>query len=283
MHPVALFSILDAYTRRSAGQTRVIGTLLGKSSDADPTVIEVTQAFAVPYREGENGEVAVGKDHHRQMMALLSKVSKNEMVVGWYAGIGSGPAVTEATALIHEFYAGECDDPVHLVVDAGLQGDKLEVATYISTPLAVGGEALANMFEEVKLDMTALECEKIFVDRMVKSNTAGGDTEGLDSIISGPGSADPSDSVMESMDKLSRLLHTVHDYVDSVVSGSVTAPESVGRMIASSVGSVPKVRDGTFTKLFNDNLQDLLMIMYLSNITKTQLTVAEKVAATLTV
>ena len=62
LHPVALFSILDSYTRRPEGQIRVIGTLLGKSSDADPTAVEVTQAFAVPYREGENGEIAIGKE-----------------------------------------------------------------------------------------------------------------------------------------------------------------------------------------------------------------------------
>mmetsp|Transcript_2572 Transcript_2572/g.4845 ORF Transcript_2572/g.4845 Transcript_2572/m.4845 type:complete len:317 (+) Transcript_2572:266-1216(+) len=283
LHPVALFSILDAYTRRSKGQARVIGTLLGKSSDADPTVVEVTQAFAVPYREAEDGEIAIGKEHQRQMMSLLSKVSAHERVVGWYAGIGSGPVVVDATSLIHDFYASECDDPVHVVVDCGCGEDKLDVNAYVSTPLTVGGEPIANMFEEVKLDMTALACEKIFVDRMVRSNTAGGDTEGLGSVISGPGSAPPGDSVMESMDKLSRLLHTVHEYVDSVVSGRVSAPESVGRMIASAVGSVPAVTDEAFTKLFNDSLQDLLMVMYLSNITKTQLTVAEKVAATLTV
>ena len=282
LHPVALFSILDAYTRHSPGQTRVIGTLLGKSSDSDPTVVEITQAFSVPFREA-NGEVAVGKEHQRQMMNLLSKVTKNERVVGWYASSTNGEAIVETSALIQEFYAGECEDPVHLVVDAGLSDDKLEVAAYVSTPLTCGGEGLGNMFDEIALDMTALECEKIFVDRMVKSNTAGGNTEHPDTILSGPGSASPGDTVTESMAKLKDLLSTVSSYVDSVVSGDTSAPESVGRMIADSIGNVPKVNEEAFTKLFNDNLQDLLMIMYLSNITKTQLTVSEKLTATLTV
>ena len=45
------------------------------------------------------------------------------------------------------------------------------------------------------------------------------------------------------------------------------------------VRSYPEV----FDKMFNDNLQDLLMVMYLSNLTKTQLTIAEKLQESLVV
>lgn len=48
VHPVALFSICDAYIRRSAGQERVIGTLLGSIVDG---VYEIKNCYVVPHTE----------------------------------------------------------------------------------------------------------------------------------------------------------------------------------------------------------------------------------------
>lgn len=48
VHPVVLFSICDAYTRRKENQDRVIGTLLGVVVD---NVIEVKHCYTVPHTE----------------------------------------------------------------------------------------------------------------------------------------------------------------------------------------------------------------------------------------
>lgn len=48
VHPVALFSICDAYIRRNQGQGRVIGTLLGSITDG---VFEVKGCYVVPHTE----------------------------------------------------------------------------------------------------------------------------------------------------------------------------------------------------------------------------------------
>lgn len=60
LHPSVLFSLLDSSTRAPAGQTRVLGTLLGVPSSADPSVMEVTSSFAVPFRNDE-GVISLGK------------------------------------------------------------------------------------------------------------------------------------------------------------------------------------------------------------------------------
>jgi translation initiation factor 3 subunit F len=49
--PLVVFSILDHYMRRSEGQQRVIGTLLGSNNDG---VLEITNAFPVPHTETES-------------------------------------------------------------------------------------------------------------------------------------------------------------------------------------------------------------------------------------
>lgn len=101
VHPVALFSILDHYLRRSdpepvaapadgeeaapksavssATPTRVIGTLLGTRSEND---VEIRSCFAVPHNETDE-QVQVDMDYHRQMYELHQRVNPDEVIVGW--------------------------------------------------------------------------------------------------------------------------------------------------------------------------------------------------------
>jgi translation initiation factor 3 subunit F len=81
IHPVALFSILDHYVRRTEAQPRVIGTLLGvRSTDSD--VVEVRSSFAVLHSETDE-QVAVDMEYHRTMWELHHKVNPKEVIVGW--------------------------------------------------------------------------------------------------------------------------------------------------------------------------------------------------------
>ncbi|PKI46641.1 hypothetical protein CRG98_032983, partial [Punica granatum] len=77
-----------------------------------------------------------------------------------------------------------------------------------------------------------------------------------------------------SMGRLLSLIDDVYKYVDSVVEGHVPADNNIGRFIADAVASVPKL--STFDKLVNDSIQDQLLLLYLSSITRTQLSLAEK-------
>jgi translation initiation factor 3 subunit F len=50
VHPVVIFNILDHFIRRTEGQDRVIGTLLGVNVEG---TIEIRNCFPVPHTEGE--------------------------------------------------------------------------------------------------------------------------------------------------------------------------------------------------------------------------------------
>lgn len=80
VHPVTLFSILDHFIRRTDGQERVIGTLLGHVTPAGN--VEVTNCFPVPHSETEE-TMAINADFHAQLMALYRKVNSKEKIVGW--------------------------------------------------------------------------------------------------------------------------------------------------------------------------------------------------------
>lgn len=50
LSPMVVFAILDHYMRRTEGQERVIGTLLGANNDGQ---LEITNCFPVPHTEGD--------------------------------------------------------------------------------------------------------------------------------------------------------------------------------------------------------------------------------------
>ena len=79
VHPVALFTILDHYLRRTDAQERVIGTLLG--TRADTGEIEVKSAFAVLHSETAE-QVAVDMEYHHAMYELHHKVNPKEVIGG---------------------------------------------------------------------------------------------------------------------------------------------------------------------------------------------------------
>jgi len=85
------------------------------------------------------------------------------------------------------------------------------------------------------------------------------------------------------MEKLLEMLETASEYIEKVVDGKIEADDAIGRQIADTLSSVPRIRSEMFDKMFNESLQDLLMVTYLSNITRTQLTISEKLNASLDV
>jgi translation initiation factor 3 subunit F len=233
----------------------------------------------VPHAE-RGDEVAIGKDFNKQMLALHLRANRKEVVVGWYASAGLGEQqdgsdapdlIADTSSLIHEFYAGESEegDPIHLVVDTRLVEDSIAVRAYRSTPVTVQGEPLANLFHELRLSVESTEPETLCLHQMISGAEKKDEKE------------DTTEPLQVSMEKLYELLETTSQYVDSVVEGKVDPDAEIGRQIADTMATVPRIRPEVFDRLFNDSLQDLLMVTYLSNITKTQLSIAEKLNANL--
>ena len=105
VEPVALFSIIDHYSRREQGQDFVVGTLLGTEEGG---VVTVCSSFPVPHTEVED-QIALNSDFHATMLALQQRVTPQHKVVGWYS---TGEKVNENTTLFHEFYGQVRAPPV---------------------------------------------------------------------------------------------------------------------------------------------------------------------------
>jgi translation initiation factor 3 subunit F len=263
VHPVVLFQIADAYERRSMENHRVIGTLVGS---VDKHSIEVTNCFCVPHKEYEE-RVEADLQYAQDMFELNKKVAPGEQLVGWFA---TGNEITSHSALIHDYYARETKDPVHMTVDTTLNSGKVALKAYVFVPIGVPGATSGSMFTPIPVEITAYEPEVTGLDLLYKTK--------LTKLRQVEPTTDLA-RVSEGVAKLELMLEAVIAYVEAVQSGRERPDNSVGRKLLDLVNSVPKMTADEFEKMVNSNMKDLLMVIYLTQLTKTQLQLHEKLTA----
>uniref|UniRef100_A0A023GKL2 Eukaryotic translation initiation factor 3 subunit F n=1 Tax=Amblyomma triste TaxID=251400 RepID=A0A023GKL2_AMBTT len=262
VHPVVLFSIVDSYERRNDGAERVIGTLLGSYEKGG---VEVTNCFCVPHNESQD-EVAVDLEFAKNMFELHKKVNPSEVIVGWYA---TGPDVTSHSVLIHDYYSREAANPVHLTLDTLMADNKINIKAYTSTPFGVPGKNVGTMFTPCKVEVVGYEAE--MVGLKLTQGTKHSKQRSVEC------TAD-FDAVGQACREMREMLEVVISYVDDVLTGKTPPDNHVGRMLLDIMQSVPQMENDKFQHMLNSNMKDLLMVVYLSQLTKTQLALNEKLS-----
>jgi len=254
-----IFGILDHHSRRQDDQDRVIGTLVGYDVDG---VIQIRNSFPVLHTEGE--QVGVDIPFHKTMLGLHRKVAPKEVLLGWYA---TGPAINDASVMIHDFYGREMNggSPLHLTVDTSLANDTLSVKSWSHVPIVINEKQLGSQFLPVPLEILTNDHEKVALDA-VKSRK-GLNVHPLMSDL---------ESLHVSVKLLVELIDTLSEHVKQVVDGSIVGDSSVGRFLFASLAQLPKIDQASLERHFQNNVQDLLLIVYLSNLTRAQLQIAEK-------
>ena len=249
VHPVVLFQIADSYERRSQENHRVIGTLVGS---VDKQCVEVTNCFCIPHKEYEE-RVEADIVYAQDMFELNKKVAPHEQLVGWFA---TGSEITSHSALIHDYYARETRDPIHLTLDTTLVQGKVAMKAYVFVPLGVPGATSGSMFTPVQVEMVASEPEIAGLDLLHKIK------------FSKVRSVEPLpelSKVSEAAEKMQVMLDALLQYVEAVLDGKQEPDTSVGRALNDMVQSVPKMDPDQFEMMLNSNMRDLLMVVYLSD------------------
>ncbi|GAA6003491.1 hypothetical protein JCM10207_000358 [Rhodosporidiobolus poonsookiae] len=276
--PLVLATLLDAHLRRTEGQDRVLGTLLG-SRNPETGAVEVKNAFAVPYEVRGKGQVTIDMDHHRAMLDLHLKVAPRETVVGWFA---TSPQLNSFTPLLHSFYTSESAPfaAVHLTVDPAT----LAFTAYTAAPLGLASSSTASSsaFVPLKATLTVAAHDRAALDLL--STNLSPLSASLDAAVD----ADvPLPTPLAQLHALLAAVQTNLDrvlaYVRAVVQGEQPGDAKVGRRLLETVGSVPGAKEDksraeqtegegetAFEEEFNSHLADVLMVSYLSNVIKTQ-------------
>lgn len=108
----------------------------------------------------------------------------------------------------------------------------------------------------------------------------------VDAILQGRPESDEIDapatisSEMESLDfSLSKLIEnidTIMAYTEKVNSGEIVGDNEIGRIISEVLASVPLLDPTSFEKMFTSHVQDMLMVHYLAEVTRTQIALSDK-------
>jgi len=140
---------------------------------------------------------------------------------------------------------------------------------FTSTSMGVPGKTVGTMFTPVPVEIVCQEAERVGVNFVQHTKERLSRTGGIPI---------PNDlqQVTTTCIRLQDMLSKLTDYVDAVVRGQVPADSTVGRCLMELVNSVPKISPEDFEEIVNSNMKDLLMVVYLSNLTKTQLILGEK-------
>ncbi|KAI1285768.1 Eukaryotic translation initiation factor 3 subunit F [Halotydeus destructor] len=274
VHPVALLNIVNAFERRSPDQSRVIGTLLGNHDKSGN--VEITNSFVVQHREA-NGEVAIDIELAKELYELYRRVNVGENIVGWFATGETHNGlldVNEYSVLIHDYYSRETSTPVHLTVSPNRDQGDVVVKGYVSTSFGVPGKTIGTMFSPVSS----------------LTKVAGYETElvGLKACMSAAGI--PSKRPVSFESEVQMILSAAHKCSDNIdvllqfidenilnARGEIpTYSNDIGRQLMAMVESLSPFSEDDET--VNTNLKDLLMVIYLSNLTKTQLMLNEKLS-----
>jgi translation initiation factor 3 subunit F len=240
--------------------------------------------------------VAVAEDFYKHMYDLHRKSAPKEEIVGWYATSVGGESVNYNSCLMAEFFADKMADPVHLVLDTSLRGDSLGMKAFHSRGIAFGDRtAVAAEFRELQLTTSMSGRERISVEQMI-TEAKGGDAgrgeskdggevkefgSGGQGSTAGMGPLANMDALRASMANVISMLDKVSEYVDKVVAKQEEPNVEWGRLIANTIAAVPRIESEDFSKMFNLNLKDLLMVSYLSNLTRAQLAIAHKIQTSL--
>lgn len=186
--------------------------------------------------------------------------------MGWFA---TGSEITSHSALIHDYYARETKDPIHLTLDTTLVSGRVTMKAYVFVPLGVPGATSGSMFTPVQVELVAAEPEIAGLDLLYKTKYSKVRTVEPMPELS---------KVSEAAGKMQVMLDAVIQYVEAVLDGTQEPDNSIGRAINNLMLSVPKMEEDQFDVMLNSNLKDLLMVVYLSQMTKTQLQLNEKLS-----
>nr|CAG4635577.1 EOG090X09C5 [Artemia franciscana] len=261
VHPVVLMQIVDSYERRALDNQRIIGTLLGT---IDKDVVEVTSCFHVPHSESED-QVSLEMEFAKGMHELHKKVNSSEVIVGWWA---TGREVKSQSTPIHEYYALQCSNPIHLVVDTSLTRDRMDIEAFASVPVGVVGKTMGLMFTKIPVDIACTNAETVGLVALEATKHTQRRQAIQPELL----------TVAETVKLMTHNIMQISKTIEEVYSMKSYPDPALGRHLLGLVNSIPKMNSDSFDSLQNDNIKDLLAIMYLAQLTKSQLNINEKLA-----
>merc|ERR1711939_100934 len=222
------------------------------------------------------------QDYHKQMLAMKQKVAPREVVVGWFS---TGDEINASSAVIHSYYCTKDSQftptavlpgPVHLLLDTsvGTTQQAFNIKAYVNVKTTVAENLL--QFHEVPLRVQTSAAEKAGISQLMHARRATREAATTGAV---PKDISSLDGFEGGLKELLSLFRRMQEYVRAVASGKIEGDLAVGRGLTAALCAEPVIDIEAVEQLCNSSLQDALMVVYLSNLTRTQISIAEKINA----
>lgn len=267
IHPLVLLSIPDHFMRRNENQENVFGILLGTQKNE---VVHIANSFSLPPSKLENSPFDT--DFLKMMYHLHQKANPNEIMVGWYS---TDQKIGEESGKIHESILKEMNNSehplIHLTFDTSFKDPKMGIKAYHLSPLSLPSSSnktfFGSSFTSIDVHIETDPSEQTLVELLLKQKTEGESNFPLASELT---------LIQDFLTKSQHQLEGFSVYTNKVLKGEVEGNDEIGRRLSEAISSIMQLEPASYEKMITNNIQDLLMVIYLINLTKTQLAISEK-------
>ena len=193
----------------------------------------------------------------------------------------TSPELNSFSALIQNFYytgeGGTSPHPcIHLTLSTTPQSP-LTLNTYSSTTVGLSPERTADscLFVPVPHEINfASEADRAGLEFIALAK----DTPARTAALPGDQAA-----LAANLEQVHGMIVRVQKYVRGVLAGGDFAAQGdVGRELLETLALAPRVDAAELERMFNSHLQDVLMVVYLSNLVRSQFDVANRLALVVT-
>ncbi|CAG9540802.1 unnamed protein product [Cercopithifilaria johnstoni] len=286
VHPVVYLTIVDAFERRSnkpGANDKALGTLMGFY---EKNAIQVTNCYAIPFREQKEDTPELDDGFNQTMLMMMKRATPSEQPVGWFytnadLSIHCLPYHDYYNRLISESSAKKEPPPVILLtVDTTFNSPdknyRMPVRAYLRIKAGIPGtrDPHCAIFNPLKVEFDAFPGEGVALS-LVQGGTAYSNKQREVVLESGLEQLEKSTSEMVIW--LERLLKYVNEMLEKP---ELPVDSSFGRRMMDIVSSAAtQISDEKLDVLVKTSLRDYMMISYLASLTKTQLSLQERLVA----
>ncbi|KAG5181112.1 hypothetical protein JKP88DRAFT_263640 [Tribonema minus] len=175
LHPLAIITISDHYTRVSTGggvpprDAKILGVLFGERSGAE---IGIYDASEIGY-DVVGGEIVLSQASVAKQVELYEAVYPTYKVLGWYS-VGLEPCPSDIK--LQQQMKTHCANPIFVLLDPEPPKDAkaLPVTVYQSEDQAGGGGAAATVFVQGSFQLQTVQAEQIGMEHVARSTPAEG-------------------------------------------------------------------------------------------------------------
>lgn len=254
LHPLCVLNISDHYSRATAVKgkaQRVVGALLGVQRGRK---LEVHTSFEL-VAETSGDEVKIDLAYAEEKRSHYMQVFPTYDLVGWYT---SGRGLTSHDTVPHQTIMQMNESPIVILMDPTPPEGTTQLPLWVyETVVRIEGDSPSYDFSKVPYVMESEESERISVD-----NVAHGTSSAMSLLT-------PLGTYRDAVRMLQARIRVVRDYLAAVHSGKHPVDHALLRNISSLCHKLPAMESAKFSRAYQGEFSDAMLIAYLGTLTKT--------------